>query len=277
MKKRYVLLGAALMLSALPVALNALTNEHTTPPQGYEIMTAEIYVPTPTPTPILLTSEQVIQQIENAVNAALTDGEKNSISGRVYTDAGTYRHNNDQCHIFVARQMAFLDIIDSAPAYVGAPKSMYYNFPRSINYPFTLTETHHGHGVWVAGTTPPRGSEHINRHYQNDALREFLHNLPNQSYNILISFNTGWPFMGSGNFGHTGHVVFIHAKIDGMLYWAESYNVTRRVGGATLPFEPGQVNIATVDEFMQIYGDINRLGGIFGAWAGAARFERTIK
>jgi len=252
-------------------------NSDTTLPIDYKNTAYIKYylMPFPGSSSIIFTKEQIIYQIESAVYAALVDGEKVSISGRVYTDEGTYRHNNDQCHIFVARQMAFLDIIDYAPFYVGVPKSMYLNFPVNINPPFNTTKVQHGHGVWTSGTTPPIRSEHICRLYRNDALHEFLHSLPNNSYNILISFNTGWPLFGSGSFGHSGHVVFIHAKIDGYLLWADSYNITRRVNGAKLPFEPGQINIATIDEFMQIYGDINELGGIFGTWAGAVLFGVT--
>jgi hypothetical protein len=224
------------------------------------------------------TDAQIIRQVQNSVEAALTGGEKESISGRVYTDRGTYNHNSDLCYRFAARQMAYLDIVANADPFHLNAKTFYdVNFTGRLLCHRYTPEKYEGHGIWTEEIVPPNGKGHITRRYKNDALREFLDGLPNHTYNILISFNTGWPLLGipDHTYALAGHVLFIHAKIDGKLYWADSYDDTRRIGGAPLPFEAGAVNAATVDGFMAVYGDIEKYGGIFGAWAGAVIFRET--
>lgn len=86
------------------------------------------------------------------------------------------------------------------------------------------------------------------------ALNAVSNNGKTNVKNILVGFHTG-----SGADGQKyGHVVFIHAIVDGKVYFSESFSA--RVAGKT--YAEGAPIVCTIDQFASYYGNWTTFEGI---------------
>jgi|GEM_PF-2889296 len=154
------------------------------------------------------TANEIIQQIKDTYTAAKQLNGGNSFNG--------------WCGNYVGYQLQVLGINTSC---VGG------NGNNQFDYYCNKTQTTGGYGI----VAYPSSSYSI-----TSALNEMCSS--GNVYNILVGFTTGW-----GSDGQLyGHVMFIHAIIDGTVYYSESFSGTYGNEGAPIS--------CTISQFASRYG-----------------------
>ena len=140
---------------------------------------------------------------------------------------------NGWCGEYVGRQLRILGICNSEPFYNG---NNYYDNYKNLN----ITSG----GYLVTAYAPVKA---ITRSNTNANLLSFMNTITSNGtidvYNILLGFQS------SDNDGGNGHVLFIHAILDGMVYWSESGSA-----GSDFKYIEGKPIVQTIEAFARYYG-----------------------
>lgn len=176
--------------------------------------------------PVLLgaSASQITSQISNTYSAALKKTGRSSFNG--------------YCGLYVNWQLVVLGINTS---YVSGDGNKQYD-----NYK-NLSKSSGGY---------PIAAYPASTYSLKDALNKISSNGTKDVYNILVGFEKGSSSSDGQLYGHT---VFIHAIIDGQVYFSESFGVT--VGGSY--YSEGKPIICSITTFCNYYnGWTTQLDGV---------------
>lgn len=177
---------------------------------------------------IVLTSassetDRINQQIRDTYSAAL------KIFKQSYPDKNSF---DGWCGAYVRDQLLVLDIISSQDSDVsGNGNKMYGNTKSGTTSKGYVKEKFGG----------------------NNCLSDIVNKYGNNVYNIFVSWTHQYGYSNSSP--GAGHVVFIHAIIDGRLYFSESYDSSYG--------KEGTPQNCTISDFMRRYN--NSYGNAIGA------------
>ena len=172
--------------------------------------------------PMGTSASGIIQQIKDTYQAALSKAGRSSFNG--------------YCGLYVNWQLVVLGINTS---YVGANGNQEFD-----NYK-DMSKSSGGYSI----TAYPASSYSL-----SSALNAISSNGTKDVYNILVGFETG-----SGSDGALyGHTCFIHAIIDGTVYFSDSFSVT--IGGTT--YSEGSPIACSISTFSSYYNSWTTLDGL---------------
>lgn len=188
------------------------------------IMAISIITITPPVVSASAETDRIVAQIKSTYSKSL------SLSGR--------SSFNGYCGAYVRYQIMALDIISESDSDVRGNGNKIFG---NVN----------------EGTTT-KGYNKI-KYSGNDCIRNIINSNTGNVYNILVSWTYQYGYSAS-NPG-AGHATFIHAIIDGVVYFSESY--------ATRGVPEGGVHSCSVSEFY------SRYNGSYGNAIGAVHFTKS--